>query len=312
MSEAVGPEVEAPSGERPELPWEFWLEYPGITESKYFEEYLYRLKSGRDMHTIFTAASETGVGKTTCAFVVCFICDPWGWTVEKATLSAPEYSYMYDEYGDPERRGMPGSWLMLDELELAFDSRRGMTHENVEGSHDIASKRYFQIFGAWTAPSKGWIDDRFGSDSADYWIQCQETQKGEPMGEAKVYRLKNNEHYERHYTTRTENIQWPVMDWHPEFRKLERLKHEYHQGDWSKKWYHADEVEEIKKNFWNKSNKMTRFHIIRALYENTGLSQYDISDAFTVGEKVEGVSQKTVSNITTADSFEDYYKSLRD
>lgn len=280
-------------------PVSVWAKYPGLTESKLFEEYIYRLTTGRDLHVVITAASETGVGKTTLAFALALLWDQTGWTVDKATLDPREYAVLYDEVG-------AGSVLILDEAEQAGDKRRGMSHENVELSHSFAAKRYRQVFGVLTAPTRSWIDNRLGEDSADYWIQCLETDKGEPKGEARVYRLKVNEHYETDYTKRTETITWPVLDHHPEFKKLEQKKVERMSGVRDSMWVHRDEVERLKKNYWNKATNMTRYHIIKGLAEH-GMTHTKIADVLQTAENVEGISRRRVSQLVNTESFEEAY-----
>jgi len=282
-------------------PTELWSEFEGITDSKLFQEYVSRLNSNRDMHVVITAASETGVGKTTLAFVLATLWDQNGWGVDKATLDPRQYAVMYDQVG-------PGSVLLLDEAEQASDTRRGMSKENLELSHAFAAKRYRQVFGILTAPTRSWIDDRLGEDSADYWIQCLETDRGEPKGEGKVYRLKNNEHYQTSYTKRTETISWPPMDDIAAFRELEQKKVERMEGVRESKWVHRDEVEDIKENFWNKAQKMTRYHIIKGLAKY-GFTQSEIAEALRTAENVEGVDQSYISKMVNSESFDDFYAS---
>ncbi|MFB6201300.1 MAG: hypothetical protein ABEI98_04745 [Halorhabdus sp.] len=287
-------------------PVDIWSRYPEFTESKLFHEFLARLTAGRDMHVIITAAAETGVGKTTLAFALALLWDMSGWTTEKATLSPRQYEMMYDEVE-------PGSVLMLDEVQQAADNRRATSTANVDLSQAFATKRYRQVFGMMTAPSKGWVDDRIGGDSADYWIQAQETPEGRPKGEAKVYRLRNNEHYESNYKERVETISWPILDWHPEFQELERMKAERMEGQTRNKYVHKDEVEELKENYWNKCSKKARFHFVRAMSEY-GLTQGEIASVLGAAESdsngdIEALSQPRISDLIRAGGFEEVYSS---
>lgn len=278
-------------------PVEAWWKHPhaqGLVDSKLFHEYLTRLTVGRDMHVIITASAETGVGKTTLAFVLALMWDQHGWTVDKATLDPREYDVLYDQVG-------PGSVLLLDEVEQAVDTRRSNSRENVDLSQSFAGKRYRQVFGMMTAPSKGWVDDRIGGDSADYWIQAQETPEGEPKGEAKVYRLKENEHYEQHYTKRTETIAWPVMDWHTMYRRLEKKKAKRFEGATKSKYVHRKEVEELKENYWNKAWNMGRYELINNLVDE-GVQQKTIASAAEL-------SPARISQLVNSESFDEVYKS---
>lgn len=285
-------------------PVDVWARYPGFTESKLFHEFLARLTSNRDMHVIITAAAETGVGKTTLAFALALLWDMSGWTAEKATMSPREYEMMYDNVA-------PGSVLMLDEVQQAADNRRASSSDNVELSQAFATKRYRQVFGMMTAPSKGWVDDRVGGDSADYWIQAQETPEGRPKGEAKVYRMRNNEHYESDYKERVETISWPILDWHPEFQELERMKAERMEGRTEDKYVHRSEVEALKDNYWNKCSKKARYHLVRGM-DQCGMAQTEIASVLTAAESdsggdIEALSQPRISDLVNADGFSEVY-----
>lgn len=297
-----------------------------LRRSEYIDEYLTRLKNGRDMHTTITAASETGVGKTTCAASLALLLDFSGWTIEKATLDPAEYAYLYDKkvYCDEhaEQDKVPlsqfercsecvydlaaGSWLIGDEWEQAVDARDSMTKENKEASHSVATKRYRQIMGVYTLPSKSWMDNRFSDDAVDYWLQAKQGPSGEPKGEADVYRVKINEHRNAAYTDYVETISWPILDWHPEFKKLERMKKQRMEGEIKRTYIHRDEFEEAKKNFWNKATKKTRYHIVKAAVKH-GLSQTEMAEILQKAEHVEGLTQQRVGQLVNTESFEDAY-----
>ncbi len=253
-------------------PVEKWAVNDSIRESKFFAEYLNRLVTGRDMHVIITASSETGVGKTTLAASLAIILDQQGWTAEKACVAnAAEYSQKYDDVDE-------GSVLLLDEAEKAVDARRGMTKESVEVSQAFATKRYQQVFGMLTAPSKGWVDNRLGSDAADYWVQALQTDMGRVKGEAKVYRLKNNEHYQQDYTEKTEYIHWPILDWHPEFRRLDKRKREILESDEENPYVHKDDITDIKKSVRKEERKKTEQEIIERM-SSLDFTQTEIAEA---------------------------------
>ncbi|MFW5968173.1 MAG: hypothetical protein ACOCV2_11675 [Persicimonas sp.] len=150
------------------------------------------------------------------------------------------------------------------------------------------------------------MDNRFSNDAADFWIQAQQTDRGKPKGEAYVYRLKTNEHYESSYTERVETISWPVLDDHPEFQKLQEKKRKRMEGRIERTYIHRDEYEEAKKNFWNKATKKTRYHLIKAMHEH-GISQTDISEILTIADNVEGLSQQRVSQLVNSERFEEVY-----
>lgn len=267
-------------------PVQEWAGEAGIADSKIHSEYMHRLTAGRDMHVIITASSETGVGKTTLAFALAVLWDQAGWHVGKAAVAdASSYSQLYDDV----EQVPPGSVLLLDEAEKAVDSRRGMKQESVELSQDFASKRYRQVFGLLTAPSKSWVDKRLGSDSADYWIQAEETDLGEPKGQATVYRLKTNEHYEREYTTKEEIISWPVLDDHPEFRRLNLIKEQELEGSSDSRWVRKEEVQDLKEEAYEDGKRAAEAELLRGIYETTDLTYADLSEAT-------GMAEGTISN----------------
>ena len=315
----------------PDHLWELWAEFPGLTHSKFWKTYITRLQAGRDLHVAITAASETGVGKTLLAFVLAYLGDVNGWTIEKATLDPAEYAYMYDERvlcdehagrddriplwefdqcrqtGGCEYAQKAGSWLIGDEWEQAVDARRSNTKENVEASHQVATKRYRQIMGVYTLPSKSWMDNRFGEDAIDFWIQVHETEYGEPKGEADVYRVKNNEHRGASYTEHLETITWPNLSNHSQYRDLGRMKKKRMEGSIQRTYIHRDEFEEAKKNFWNKATKKARYHLIKAMVQD-GISQTRTAEILQKAEHVEGVQQSRISQLMNTESFEEAYK----
>jgi len=257
------------------------LERKNFRESQFFAEYLNRLVSGRDMHIIVTAGSETGVGKTTLAVSLALMMDQRGWTAEKAAVAMPDkYSALYDQVG-------PGSVLLLDEAEKAADARRGMKKESVNLTQDFATKRYQQVFGILTAPTKSWVDKRLGADAADYWIQALDTDMGRIKGEAIVYRLRTNEIAGSNYVKRAEVIEWPKLDWHPEFLKLDQRKQDLLEDDEGSQYVHTDKIAEIKETV----RKDSRMAVENELIENMrdqGYSQNDIGNAL-------GLTQQAVS-----------------
>lgn len=257
-------------------------------DSQFFAEFLNRLVTGRDMNIVVTAASETGVGKTTLAVALALLLDQHGWTADRASVANPaEYDRKYDT-------APPGSVLILDEAEKAADARRGMSGESVSLTQSFATKRYRQVFSILTAPSKSWIDNRLGSDAADYWIQAQQTDLGRIKGEAKVYRLRTNEHYETDYTERTERMHWPDISDHDEFQTLDQRKQQLLESDDEKVYYTSDEVSDIVDSRVEEATKRQRERLITALNDETDLTQSVIGDVFEI-------SASRVSQIANSD-----------
>jgi hypothetical protein len=262
-------------------------ECESIQTSRFYTEAITRLVTGRDLNVVITASSETGVGKSTLAVAIALALDQHGWTSEKAAIgSAQAYDRLYDSVA-------PGSVVILDEAEEAVDSRRGMTSESVTLAQSFAAKRYKQVFSILTAPTKSWIDKRLGSDSADYWIQAQETDMGRVKGEAKVYRLRTNEHYERDYTTRTEKLSWPDISDDPEFRRMDQRKKDRYNNAGSTDYYDEDEVAKIREKTQRQTRSEYKKEIIKRLNERPELTQEAIGDVF-------GISRSRVSQLANS------------
>jgi len=179
--------------------------------------------------------------------------------------------------------------------EEAADSRRGMTSESVSLAQSFAAKRYKQVFSILTAPTKSWIDKRLGSDSADFWIQAEETDLGRIKGEGPVYRLRTNEHYERDFTQRTETIVWPDISNHREFERMdERKTDRYDNSGGKRQYYDESEVQGIREQTREQTKKQYRKQIAAALNDVDDITQSDIGEIF-------GVSRSRVSQIVNAD-----------
>jgi hypothetical protein len=254
------------------------IKYPSLRKSRFFTELFTRLVIGRDANIVITASSETGVGKSTLAVTLALLIDQHGWTPDKAAIgSAKQYDRLYDE-------SPPGSVVILDEAEEAADARRGMTSESVSLSQSFASKRYKQVFSILTAPTKTWIDKRLGSDSADFWIQAEETDLGRIKGEGPVYRLKTNEHYEQDYTNRTETVSWPNISDHEAFAEMDRRKTERYDnsGGNEAEYYDADEVQQMQRQSREEAQKAYRREIVRRLNKFDDLTQGDIGEVFDI------------------------------
>lgn len=301
--------------------------FPELAESRFFGEYLKRLSGGRDMHVVVTGEGETGIGKTMVAFVIALLLDVHGWDVEKASLDPREYANLYDKRElcdehagtDPDVDAFEacdeceyflprGSWILGDEWEQAMDTRMSMSKDNRELSHNYAGKRYRQVFSVVTLPSKSWLDSRLSVSSADYWIQCLEGDLGTAKGEARVYRLREDEHYETSITKKTETLTWPNLSKHPKKKKLDRLKKERFEGTDTSTYIHRDEFNEAKKNFWKKATQKTRYEMIIAMSE-LGYSQQDIADVTQKANDIDGISRSRVAQLVGTESFEEAYSS---
>jgi hypothetical protein len=265
----------------------------GLTQSKLHREYITRLTNERDLKVVITAASETGVGKTTLAFALASIWDIHGFTPGKATLNPKRFETLYDDCP-------PGSVLILDEAEQALDSRDSMTNENKNIGQKFAECRYGQIVSILTLPSIGWLDKRIREDVADYWIECLEGEDGKPKGEARVYKLDKDDHRGKTMTYKTEIVSWPILDYIDEFRLLERKKDRHTRGETSSKYVTQEEHQEKMRKLRQNLGREIRNDFIVAL-DSTALNQQEIADVTAaVGKRnksVDGLSRSHVSRV---------------
>lgn len=210
--------------------------------------------------------------------------------MSKAVADPAAYNRLYDE-------SRPGSVLILDEAEKAVDARRGMTSESVDLSQSFAAKRYRQIISILTAPTKSWVDGRIGSDAADYWLLCQETDMGEAKGEAVVYRLGSNEFYENETKRRYETIEFPILDDHPEFQRLDEMKREKLEGrnEGETQYLSQSEVDEKIQSVKADEKSDYRNQLIRDLYETGKLTQTEIADAVGLAQSTVKKTQKSLN-----------------
>jgi len=269
-----------------------------IRNSNLHRAYMERFADGRDLRVIISADnSATGVGKTTLAVYLALLWDIWGWDPIKATLDPREFSVFYDE-------ARPGSVMLLDDAEQAIDRRRSMTDETLAIGHDFATKRYRQIFGLLTLPSKEMIDARIADKLCDYWILVEQP------GEGSVFRFDENAFTGKVYYKKVETIQWPPLDDNAAYRTVEQKKHDRMTGKTQSRFVRRSEFEEAKKNFWQKATAKTRYEIITSAWEaaQDGDSPVDLTQS-QIGELVGGMSQSNVSKIVNSDGFEDFYKS---
>jgi len=269
-----------------------------IRTSELHKTYMQRFAENRDLRVIISADnSATGVGKTTLAIVLAMLWDIWGWDPIKATLDPREFSVFYDEC-------RPGSVMILDEAEQAIDRRRSMTEETLAIGHDFATKRYRQIFGILTLPSKDMIDARIADKLCDYWVLVEDT------GRASVFRFDENAFTGKVYYKKVEEIEWPPLDDVRLYREVEQKKHKRMTGQTRSRFVRRSEFEDAKKNFWKKATAKRNFELINAMWDASQDpdTPVDLTQS-QIGEIVDGMSQSNVSKIVNSDGFEDFYKS---
>lgn len=273
---------------------------PALRSSELHREFIQRFGQGRDMRVIVSADNaSTGVGKTTLAVFLAKLWDVWGWSPEKATLDPREFSVFYDQV-------RPGSVMLLDEAEQALDRRRSMSEEVLNVSHDFATKRYRQIFGILTLPSKDLIDARIADKLCDYWVLVEEP------GKASVFEFDENQFTNQVYYKKRETLEWPPLDDDPDFQAVEQKKIDRMTGKTQSRYVHRDEVEELKENFWRKATAERTYEVVRAAHEASQDDSTDVSLTQSDIGRIAGLSQPRVSEIVNADDFGEVYSSLKD
>jgi DNA-directed RNA polymerase specialized sigma subunit len=107
---------------------------------------------------------------------------------------------------------------------------------------------------------------------------------GRIKGEAKVYRLKTNEHYETDYASRTEYLHWPNLDGNKEFQKLDERKRELLESDPEQSYVDADDVEELKKKAVESATERQRREVVQRMNEMDRFLQEDIAAAWNISQ----------------------------
>lgn len=170
-----------------------------------------RHEEGRDLKVVITQRdSETGGGKTTLAVWLALQWDIHGWDGDaKGTVEAEEF---LDIYPDLDAHSV----LIMDEAE-ELDARRSMQSENIEFSKHWMTMRTRQIDSILTLPTAGALDKRL-LELADIRINVT------ARGQANVYRVKVDDHDREATEWFLEEISWPDLSDHPEYRALDAQK----------------------------------------------------------------------------------------
>lgn len=133
-----------------------------------------KLESDNDIKIIIQGAnSQTGIGKTTLAILLCRYIDPEWNAEEKAFVDVQEYLNAHLDY--PK-----GSALLLDEIEAGADKRRANSQENVDLSQGWATLRARNVATVATLPSISMLDSRM-LELADYWILVKRRGVAQPF-----------------------------------------------------------------------------------------------------------------------------------
>jgi hypothetical protein len=178
----------------------------------FFQELGRRKREGRDAKCLVTAKDgQTGVGKSNCCDFLGFVSDTTagGFAPHKTTIEPLRFLELYSVLE-------PGSAAVMEEGEQ-FDSRRGMTSENVEATQKWQQARVREIIAYVNLPDPTMIDGRF-ERLCDFWINV------ERRGLARIYKKRIHPTKRVIYYETVQTIEWPNMDGSDTFEHMDQIK----------------------------------------------------------------------------------------
>ncbi len=195
------------------------VEVPKGLDGPFFRKLGKRKENGRDAKVLVTAADgATGVGKSNLCDFLAYVSDTTsrGFGPEKTTIEPMRFLELYGELE-------AGSAAIMEEGEQ-FDSRRGMTNENVEATQKWQKARVREIIAYVNLPDPTMIDGRF-ERLCDFWINV------EIRGRARIYQKKIHPTKRKIYYKTLQTIEWPNMDGSKTFRHMKSLKSDMLDGE---------------------------------------------------------------------------------
>jgi len=253
---------------------------PGGVSGPFFQELGQRKKNGRDAKVLVTAKDgATGVGKSNLCDFLGYVSDTTadGFATHKITIEPMRFLELYSVLE-------PGSAAVMEEGEQ-FDSRRGMTAQNVEATQKWQQARVREIIAYVNLPDPTMIDGRF-ERLADYWINV------ERRGRCRIYKKRIHPTKRVIYYETLQTLEWPNMDGSETFEYMDEIKGDLLDGKTDKdSLLRRSEADKEKKRAVEKAERETRDHFIRSLYGNTDLTASDIASLDAVDVKASRVRQ---------------------
>lgn len=256
----------------------------GSTPTEVFKR---RIQNNRDGQAIITSrGSERGLGKTTLAIRMAREIYPRFDAHKHAHINIHDYLTAYE-------KAEPGTVLILDEAEHGADSRRSMSNENVDLTQAWATLRYKNVITLVTLPDTAMLDKRL-LRLADFRINVIKRGVAIPLniqvndwtGKIKQMPITHG--------GKTELMYWDDLDKDPDFKHLTKIKDSTVTGELER--FEAEEVEKKVKEAERKTKRKTRDKIIGRIYEETNLTQKEISEA--VGDISQATVARAVENLT--------------
>jgi len=253
---------------------------PSGLDGPFFREIGERKREGRDAKILVTAADgQTGVGKSNCCDYLGYVTDTTaeGFAPHKTTIEPLRFLELYSVL-------KPGSAAVMEEGEQ-FDSRRGMTNENVEATQKWQQARVREIVAFVNLPSPSTIDSRFEL-LADYWINI------ERRGRCRIYKKKIHATKQTIYYKTLQTLEWPNMDGSATFRHMDSLKNDLLDGELDNdQLVRQSTMQEKIDQAVEEAKREKRNEILTALFKETPLTASDIAECSAVSIKGSRVRQ---------------------
>ncbi len=246
-----------------------------------------KLNNDNDIKIIIQGKnSQTGIGKTTFAIQLCRHIDQNGWDAkEKAYVDVQRY---LNDFLEIE----PQSAMLLDEIGAGADSRRSMSHENVDLSQGWQMLRARNVATVATLPSTSMLDKRM-LELADYWVLVKR------RGLAQPYKINVNDFngkISREPLPFEEHIEFvDLPDWDGDKNYLDRIKDDKIESSGMQTIKMPEHKEKLRKAE-ESAKKERRNEIIRDLYHQTNLSYEAIGDIDAID-----LTKQTVGQIVRED-----------
>jgi len=264
---------------------------------------LYRLNNNMEAQILITGKSAVrGLGKTQLAICLakwihrCVICGRCGFiwpytdpqcprceSDEPSWRAMPSWSYEENAFLRVNRYieaclGTSREVMVFDEIEYAADSRRAMTHENVDLSQALMTLRIQNNVMIATLPTASVLDGRI-EKLADIWINVVR------RGDAHGYHLWTNDFppYQRSRIRMAlengwiESIHWNAIDDDPDYQKLSEDKKRLMRSS-------GDELNEEMQEALKSHLRETKIEILENLLATTEVSQRSLASAFDVAQ----------------------------
>lgn len=227
-----------------------------------------KLANDNDIKIIIQGAnSQTGIGKTTLAILLCrFIDEQWN-AEDKAFIDVQEYINAHLDYEK-------GSALLLDEIEAGADNRRANSTENVKLSQAWATLRSRNIATVCTLPSISMLDSRM-MELADYWVLVKRRGIAQPY-EINVNDFAPSRTPQRKPLPGEEHIRFADLpDNDPDKKYLDKIKDEMLHGE-TAEYITGEEHEAELEKARKEAEKEMRDKIIQQCYEALDVSYRDL------------------------------------